>query len=679
MTQGNRVLSVLACLCAALAVVTQAGAPEDTDMLLFVSESLPRHIVLRPSVKFVEMTFRIPTHAMSFGVPGVEYGVEDNIEGVPETLVDNTTQAALYFVVQQWVNTSGTQKDKEDNSPAAAGYWADVGYIYAVNFTDKGIEREFSKNIGSAIQFELPSFNSTSSSSSSVEGSSIEGSGSSSESMLSEEGEGRNKEFPRQRGGNGTVAFVQDAMHRIELRTNVTTPVVVKMGIVTLGSYGGMQTWLGLAVMVVTYGLIATEIVEKALMGLAAMFVTMLLLLIGNKEYSLEFVAQWLDQSTFVLLFGMMIIVKIFGDTGFFEWVSVLCIRISKGSVRMLFVLICTITAFFSAFLDNVTTVLLSSPITINVCELLDISPVPFLIGQALASNIGGTATLIGDPPNIIIGSMLKEHVDFLAFIVNLMPFVVVAFVIALVFMMVWWRHSIAGRRQIEMQDLLQEGKIHDRPKFIKCCVVLCAVLLFFFLSSVLSIEPAWIALAGATILMMLTYPRHIDTPLSGVEWSTLVFFAALFVLINGMAKLGIIRVIGSLIASILEAVPPSGQLYAAMTLILWFSAFLSAIISSIPTTTTFVPVLKELVANPALHLRMRPLIWALSIGACFGGNGTLIGAPANVVVAGIVRSKGYFITFMKFLKVGTPVMLITVALANVYLLIFYGALHIDA
>ena len=475
------------------------------------------------------------------------------------------------------------------------------------------------------------------------------------------------------------MAFVQDAMHRIELRTNVTTPVVVKVGIVTLGSYGGMQTWLGLAVMVVTYGLIATEIVEKALMGLAAMFVTMLLLLLGNKEYSLEFVAQWLDQSTFVLLFGMMIIVKIFGDTGFFEWVSVLCIRISKGSVRVLFVLICSITAFFSAFLDNVTTVLLSSPITIKVCELLDISPVPFLIGQALASNIGGTATLIGDPPNIIIGSMLKEHVDFLAFIINLMPFVLVAFVIALVFMMVWWRHSIAGRRQIEMQDLLQEGKIHDRPKFIKCCVVLCVVLLFFFLSSVLSIEPAWIALAGATILMLLTYPRHIDTPLSGVEWSTLVFFAALFVLINGMAKLGIIRVIGSLISSILEAVPPSGQLYAAMTLILWFSAFLSAIISSIPTTTTFVPVLKELVANPALHLRMRPLIWSLSIGACFGGNGTIIGAPANVVVAGIVRSKGYFITFMKFTKVGMPVMLITVALANVYLLIFYGALHLDA
>lgn len=634
-------------------------------MLLFVSESLPRHIVLRPSVKFVEMTFRIPTHAMSFGVPGVEYGVEDNIEGVPETLVDNTTQAGLYFVLQQWVNTSGTQKDKEDNSPAAAGYWADVGYIYAVNFTDSGIEREFSKNLGSAHPFELAPNSSSSS----------EDNG----STLDEGSEERNKDFPRQRGGNGTVAFVQDAMHRIELRTNVTTPVVVKVGIVTLGSYGGMQTWLGLAVMVVTYGLIATEIVEKALMGLAAMFVTMLLLLLGNKEYSLEFVAQWLDQSTFVLLFGMMIIVKIFGDTGFFEWVSVLCIRISKGSVRVLFVLICSITAFFSAFLDNVTTVLLSSPITIKVCELLDISPVPFLIGQALASNIGGTATLIGDPPNIIIGSMLKEHVDFLAFIVNLMPFVLVAFVIALVFMMVWWRHSIAGRRQIEMQDLLQEGKIHDRPKFIKCCVVLCVVLLFFFLSSVLSIEPAWIALAGATILMLLTYPRHIDTPLSGVEWSTLVFFAALFVLINGMAKLGIIRVIGSLISSILEAVPPSGQLYAAMTLILWFSAFLSAIISSIPTTTTFVPVLKELVANPALHLRMRPLIWSLSIGACFGGNGTIIGAPANVVVAGIVRSKGYFITFMKFTKVGMPVMLITVALANVYLLIFYGALHLDA
>lgn len=540
--------------------------------------------------------------------------VEGNTEGAPET-PDTTTNATLTVVLEQ-LQQNGTTADLGEDAN-----WTQIATLFSGEFTDAGLEKYISQSI---------------------------------------------------RVGDDYSDFHQ---HRVVICTSSNTTIVVKVSIVTIGSYGTLQAWLGLGVLVLTYTLISFEAAERALIGLAAAFVTLLLLLIANKEYTLEVVATWLDQSTFVLLFGMMIIVKIFGDTGFFEWIAVKCIRLSKGSVRIMFVLICVLTAVLSAFLDNVTTVLLSSPITVKVCEVLEISPVPFLIGQALLSNIGGAATLIGDPPNIIIGSMMKEWVDFMSFIYNLAPCVLVAGFVAMGFLLFWWRHSVAGRRPFTVEEIEEEGRIKERTKFIKCCIVLVLVLVAFFLSSVLNIEPAWIALAGATALMLLTYPKHIETPLSGVEWNTLVFFAALFVLVNGMAKLGLIRMIVDLIGSALRLVDPKHQLTVAMTLILWFSALLSAIISSIPTTTTFVPVLIELAADPTLSLHIKPLIWSLSLGACFGGNGTLVGAAANVIVAGLVRSKGYFISFVAFTKVGFPTMLMTVVIANVWLISVYVGL----
>eukprot|EP00727_Mastigamoeba_balamuthi_P014069 m51a1_g9285 hypothetical protein (610) ;mRNA; f:14148-15977 len=462
------------------------------------------------------------------------------------------------------------------------------------------------------------------------------------------------------------------ASQRLRFSTTSGDSVAVRVHTVCMGGYGKAQAWLGLAVLVVTYSIISFELAERALMGLAAMFVTLLLLLIAHKEYPLETVATWLDQSTFVLLFGMMIVVKIFGDTGFFEWIAVQSIKLSRGSIRVLFVLICTMTACLSAFLDNVTTVLLSAPITIKVCELMERSPVPFLVGQALLSNIGGTATLVGDPPNIIIGSMLKETVTFNDFILNLTPCVIFVSVVCEAFLLWVYRKSVSGRRDLDISVLKNEGQIKEKTKFIKCSVVLSIVLLGFFLSSVIDAEPAWIALAGATALMLLTYPKHIETPLTGVEWNTLVFFGALFVLVHGMEKLGLIRLITDVVGSMIAACSPKNHLLVAVTLILWVSALLSSVISSIPTTTTLIPVIVELAEDPSLHLALKPLIWALSLGACFGGNGTLVGAAANVVVAGIVRAKGYFVTFANFTKVGFPVMALSTAIANVYLIFIY-------
>lgn len=616
-----------------LSAPVSAGAPEERDIKFIVQAGHSRSIELDHGSKYLELSLTIPKHALSFGLSD-NIEVEDHIEGAPITAHSGT--AELHITLEQ---EQGDEEDDEGDDVTAStsslstssgasgsgnGNWSLLEEISAFNFSDSGVSKFVSVSL------------------------------------------------------SGVSGYKKGLRHRVAFTTNASVPVIVSAEVVTMSGYGKAQGWLGLVVLVIAYGIISFELAERALIGLAAVFVTLVLLVAGNKTYtlSLEYVATWLDQSTFVLLFGMMIIVQVFGETGFFEWLAVQCIRLSKGSIRVLFILICTMTAVLSAFLDNVTTVLLSSPITIKICEVLEISPVPFLIGQALLSNIGGAATLVGDPPNIIIGSMLKEYVSFVSFIENLSIPVILASVAAMAFLLVWWRASIAGRRQVDLSEIIAGAKIKDMRKFVKSCIVLCAVLLFFFLSSVLHIEPAWIALAGATAIMLLTYPKHIETPLTGVEWNTLVFFAALFVLINGMAELGIIRMICSLISAALKGVDPKYQEMVAITMILWFAGLISAVISSIPTTTTFVPVLKELVADPRLNLRMEPLIWSLSLGACFGGNGTLVGAAANVVVAGIVRSKGYFITFASFTKVGFFVMLISLVIANAYLLIVFGAIN---
>lgn len=472
------------------------------------------------------------------------------------------------------------------------------------------------------------------------------------------------------------VKYEKNGMeHRLVVRTNSTVAFVVTLEVNTLGDYGVAQTYLGLVVLVAAYVLIALEVVERGLVALVAMFLALLLCTIGHKRFSLEDIAAWLDQPTFILLFGMMVIVKIFGETGFFEWISVRAIKLSRGSVRLLFVLINLPTAIFSAFLDSVTTVLLSAPITVKACEAMEISPMPFLMAQAMLGNIAGAATMIGDPPNMIIGSLLRDHVDFLSFIVNCGPMALIGMFIATGYFLFWWRHTVAGTRKIELETMLKETEITQKRKLTLSSVVLGLVLFFFFLSSVLDVEPAWIALAGAVALMLLTYPKHIDVPLSGVEWDMLVFFAALFVLINSMNSLGIIDLISNIIAAAVRTVSPQNHLYVAMTIVMWFSAIMSAFLSSIPTTTMLIPVIQQMAANPTLSLPLRPLIWALSLGSCFGGNGTLIGAPSNLVVAGVVRSKGYFITFTSFSKVSIPLTLVLVALCNVYVIVVYGAL----
>lgn len=240
---------------------------------------------------------------------------------------------------------------------------------------------------------------------------------------------------------------------------------------------------------------------------------------------------------------------------------------------------------------------------------------------------------------------------------------------------MFWWRKTVAGTREMDISVLQKEGGIRDKKKLIISSVCLGLVLVFFFFTSLLHVEPAWIALAGATLLMLLTYPKHIEVPLSGVEWNMLLFFAALFVFINAVGQLGIIRMIADLMATIISPVPSNKQLYLAMTVILWVSGVLSSVLSSIPTTTMLIPVVQEMFANPSLSLPLRPLIWALSLGSCLGGNGTIIGAASNLVVSGVVRSKGYYITFVSFAKVSVPLTLLLIAVANVYLIVVYGAL----
>ena len=645
----------------------QAGAPEDRSFSVWLDKNTPRAVMLDSGCTFVELKLTVAAHALGFGESTTRVALANHHEAEPHN-ADASRQEEIAVFVQQctancddeaissssssssteasWssekssVGANDSSKPTREEGEAKQG-WLDVGYFVLANFTDAaGLSRSLSSKL-SSTSTDL-----------------MDGDAS---ALLA-----ANKTWS---------SYNKNAQHRLLVRTSSNSAFVAKLEVNTMNDYGVAQTYLGLVVLVAAYVLIALEVVERTLVALVAMLVALLLCAVGHKRFSLEDIAAWLDQPTFVLLFGMMVIVKIFGETGFFEWVSVRAIKLSRGSVRLLFVLINMPTAIFSAFLDSVTTVLLSAPITLKACEAMEISPIPFLMAQALLGNIAGAATMIGDPPNMIIGSLLREHVDFLSFIVNCGPMALLGLALAVCYFLFWWRHTVNGTRKIDLETMLRDTEIRQKRKLTLSSIILALVLLFFFLSSVLEVEPAWIALAGAVALMLVTYPKHLDVPLSGVEWDMLVFFAALFVLINSMNSLGIIDLISSAIAAAVRPVADDKQLYVAMTIVLWFAAVMSAFLSSIPTTTMLIPVIQQMAANPQLSLPLRPLIWALSLGSCFGGNGTLIGAPSSLVVAGVVRSKGYFITFASFSKVSALITTALVVLSNIYLILIYGVL----
>jgi Na+/H+ antiporter NhaD/arsenite permease-like protein len=426
-----------------------------------------------------------------------------------------------------------------------------------------------------------------------------------------------------------------------------------------------MMAIVAVTVFVVAYLLIATEWVSKTITALAGAGV-ILALGVATSEDAFYSAETGIDWDVIFLLLGMMIIVGVLRRTGVFEFIAIWAAKRAKGSPLRVMILLVLITAVASAMLDNVTTVLLIAPVTLLVCDRLGVSPIPYLIAEVLASNIGGTATLIGDPPNIIIAS--KSGLSFNDFLINLAPIAALALAVFVAMLPLLFRgsFSVDPERVADVMALEEREAIKDRRLLIICGIVLAAVFAGFIGHAALHIEPSVVALLGAGLLVLLSRSKPRDF-MPSVEWETLLFFIGLFIMIGALVKTG---VIGALAEAAARAT--GGDALVATMLILFVSAILSGIIDNIPYVAAMSPIVLQLTEGIADPVQADALWWSLAIGADFGGNLTAIGASANVVILGIAKRSGYPITFWEFTKTGAIVTVVTILLAAPYLWLRY-------
>jgi Na+/H+ antiporter NhaD/arsenite permease-like protein len=399
--------------------------------------------------------------------------------------------------------------------------------------------------------------------------------------------------------------------------------------------------------------------------------------MIGLHLVGYEEALHAIDLNVLFLLIGMMVVVNTLTDTGVFEWLAIKLARVAKGNGMLIVVFFMILTAVLSAFLDNVTTVILMAPITILLCQLLEMPAAPILIMEAIFSNIGGTATLVGDPPNILIGS--QTHLSFNDFLINLAPPVLICMVLLLCLLVLMFRKSIRTTEQTRkrVEQSRPERAILQPVVLKKSLVVFGLILAGFFGGRALDIEPGIIALAGA-MLMVLVCKKDIHHSLVHVEWNTILFFSGLFMMIGALEHAHVFESMGDYILKIC-----GGNLMATALTILWFSAIASAIVDNIPLVMAMIPLVKGIIPVFAKQMGIddptliqiqiaEPLLWSLALGACFGGNGTLVGASANVVIAQVANRNGCKISFGSFTKYGFPFMLISLLVASAYIYLRY-------
>ena len=419
-----------------------------------------------------------------------------------------------------------------------------------------------------------------------------------------------------------------------------------------------MDVLLAGGIFLVAYALIASERFDRTLIALLGGFLVVVLGIIDQEE---AFAA--IDFNVIFLLAGMMIIASGLSRTGFFEFLARHAIRVSRGDPYRLLIILAVLTAVLAAVLDNVTTVVLLTPVTLSLARTLQVSPLPYLISQIFASNIGGTATLIGDPPNILIGS--AAGLDFADFLVHLAPVVVVIMAAFVVIMRLTFRGSLQddADRLDRLAELDPAAAIKDRGLMIRALIVLGATIVGFLLHSTLGVEAATIAMLGATALMLIG-PLDPHDALRDIEWNTLFFFVGLFMLIEAVVHVGIV---GGIAEALADAA--GGELGVATMGVLWFSALASAIVDNIPYTATAIPIVQGLIDS---GLGEDVLWWSLALGACLGGNLTIVGASANIVVANLAAKDGHPITFWQFFRYGSVVVLMSLVISSIYLWVRY-------
>lgn len=426
------------------------------------------------------------------------------------------------------------------------------------------------------------------------------------------------------------------------------------------------------AILLIAYIFIAAEKIQKSVVALVGASLTMLLGLLpfhghfdAVSQTYVRSVFDYIEFNVIFLLIGMMIIVHIAGKSGVFKWMAIELLKMTKGHPKLVLFTLAAFTAVASAFLDNVTTVVLLIPVTFVIAKEFDTDPVPFLITEVLASNIGGTATLIGDPPNIIIGA--KAGLSFMDFVKELTPVVVIIFAAVIAVLIFMFRKSLSAtpEKMAQIANLDNSNTITDKGLMIRSMAVLFLVILGFVTHDITHIDAFVFAVAGASILLMFENPKEIY---KDVEWLTIFFFVGLFIIIGGFEANGGITFLADKLIQL-----TGGSLEAASMLILWGSGLLSGIVDNIPYTATMAPLIAQVQHTiPYTGAGFHPLWWALALGACLGGNLTIIGAAANVLVSETSAAKGYPISFMRFMKYGALTTFISLVLSSVYLYVKY-------
>jgi Na+/H+ antiporter NhaD/arsenite permease-like protein len=426
-------------------------------------------------------------------------------------------------------------------------------------------------------------------------------------------------------------------------------------------------------VLLSVYIALSFELVHRAVIALfGAAIIIMIIVstgIIGAAD-SFEFAINSVDFNTIGLLLGMMIIVAILAETGIFQYIGIKLSKISKGSLYKLLVLLGTFTAVSSMFIDNVTAVLLMVPVTISVFRILNLSPIPFILAQVLTSNVGGAATLIGDPPNILIGS--AANIDFNSFIIHLGPAVAISFGASLILLKLLFRKDLKVKPQHldELMSRHEDVFIAEKKGLMKkSLAVLFAVIVLFVILGGFHVEPSLIALGGAGTLMLVTRSNP-ERVFHEVDWTTLIFFAGIFIIIGGAEEAGMIDILSKGALGI-----TGGEPWTTLFVVIWLSAIASAFVDNIPFAATMIPLISTLSQNESISaafggFAINPLWWALALGAGFGGNGTLIGSSAGIIAVGLAEKQGYSITFNRFLKVGFPFMILTTAIGSIVLAI---------
>jgi len=422
-----------------------------------------------------------------------------------------------------------------------------------------------------------------------------------------------------------------------------------------------------LSVLMGIYVILVTEAIHRtSLAMIGALIIIIILIYTGliPAHDTVDFVIGAIDFNTIGLLLGMMIIVGILGETGVFQYIGIKAAKLSKGNVWKLMVLLSVLTAVGSAFLDNVTMVLLIVPVTISVARVLNINPIPLILAEIFASNVGGASTLIGDPPNIMIAS--AANIDFMSFAYHMTPEVIITFAASLLILKIMFRKDLKQKPEhIEKLMQIDEKKeIKDFALLKKSVIVLVGVVIAFMFHGALDLEVSIIALGGAAILLVITR-IHPAKSFVHVEWPTLLFFAGLFIIVSGVELTGALELFAHEIVNV-----TGGNFEATSVLIIWSSAFASAFVDNIPYTATMIPIIENISEDPSIassiaNYSFNPLWYALAIGADFGGNGTLIGASANLVAIAVAERHGYRMFFKDFIIKGLPYMIATVAIGT--------------